>query len=280
MESRFAALPEEYEGKCVFDYEYTDSDITSVPAFKKDAEHIETYAFNNCANLSFASFPSCIGIWEYAFNGCVSLKELYAPECQFIENYAFEGCTSLEKVTLGSNLRELPVYALRGTLIKEISLNKCSIIETAAFADCAELSKVNLPNCTSVAGYVFENCIKLESINMPHCLTLGNAAFHNCTSLSLAYFPKCYTFEETTFQNCANLKTLIIGTEVDGVITLQNSRAFGGTPMEDGTNGFGSIYVKDALVEDYKAFPNWSTYSDRITGISNLPESIKSKLDN
>ena len=44
-----------------------------------------------------------------------------------------------------------------------------------------------------------------------------------------------------------------------------------------GTNAFQGasnaiIYVPDALVNDYKAATNWSTYADRIKGISELPE--------
>jgi hypothetical protein len=32
------------------------------------------------------------------------------------------------------------------------------------------------------------------------------------------------------------------------------------------------IYVPDALVNSYKSASNWSTYADRIKGLSELPE--------
>lgn len=279
MESRFAPLPSEYEGKCVFDYEYFNSDITEIPEFKRNAEQVELSAFNGCSNLISASLPNCLGIWESAFANCTSLKELYAPECQYLSYNALANCSALEKVTLSPYLRELPNEAMPNTAIKKIALPRCSLIGNGAFSNCTELSNISFPACEYIRGAAFNGCTKLQSINLPNCSTIENFAFISCAALSLAYLPKCYTFE-TAFQDCSNLKTLIIGTEVDGVITLQNSSTFYGTPMRDGTNGYGSIYVKDDLVDSYKAFPTWSVYSDRITGVSNLPNSIKSKLEN
>jgi hypothetical protein len=79
----------------------------------------------------------------------------------------------------------------------------------------------------------------LETINIPPTVTeINDFAFYSCTSLP-------YLFVEPT------------------------------NPPKIGDNTFGAtsffIYVPDASVEVYKAADVWSTYADRIKGMSEMP---------
>ena len=89
--------------------------------------------------------------------------------------------------------------------------------------------------------YAFTNCSKLTSVDLPAATSIGGNAFSNCPAL-----------------------TRVILRSTDKVATLSFTSAFSNT-----NNAI--IYVPDALVDDYKAATNWSTYADRIKGLSELP---------
>ena len=50
---------------------------------------------------------------------------------------------------------------------------------------------------------------------------------------------------------------------------LDNTNTFNSTPIASGT---GYIYVPAALVDNYKAATNWSTYANQIRAIEDYPE--------
>ena len=72
------------------------------------------------------------------------------------------------------------------------------------------------------------------------------------------------------FNSCSKLATLIVNTPL---VCPIGSGCFTNTPMLDSTylGYYGSVYVPDNLVSQYQVATNWSSISDRITGISNLP---------
>ena len=92
---------------------------------------------------------------------------------------------------------------------------------------------------------------------------IGDYAFYGCTALTTADFPVATSIGSSAFQSCSNLTTLILR-NTQKVVTLSSTTAFTGA-----TNCI--IYVPDDLVDDYKAASNWSTYADRIKGLSELP---------
>ena len=65
------------------------------------------------------------------------------------------------------------------------------------------------------------------------------------------------------FSNSPALTRVILRSTAK-VATLSFTSAFSNTDNA-------IIYVPDALVDDYKAATNWSTYADRIKGLSELP---------
>jgi hypothetical protein len=96
--------------------------------------------------------------------------------------------------------------------------------------------------------------------------TPGTNAFMQCANLSVADLPNITTITWMMFGD-TNLTTLILRSPT--MCVLGNTNAFDNTPIK---NGHGYIYVPSALVDEYKAATNWSTYAGRIRAIEDYPE--------
>ena len=95
--------------------------------------------------------------------------------------------------------------------------------------------------------------------------TLGT--FYYCTGLEKVDFNILQSINQAAFYGCSSLKTVIIRSE--NICYLDTSDAFKETPIETGT---GYIYVPSALVDNYKAATNWSTYANQIRAIEDYPD--------
>lgn len=85
------------------------------------------------------------------------------------------------------------------------------------------------------------------------------------SSLTNVSFPSASSIGSYAFCKCSNLSTInLLSTSV---CTLINSNAFFATPIQYSsyTGSYGSIFVPESLVSDYKVASGWSYYSDRIT---------------
>jgi hypothetical protein len=92
---------------------------------------------------------------------------------------------------------------------------------------------------------------------------IGVNAFYDCSSLATVDLPEATSIGDSAFSSCSSLTTVILR-NTEQVVTLSNTNAFSGA-----ANAI--IYVPDSLVDSYKAANNWSTYADRIKGLSELP---------
>jgi hypothetical protein len=102
----------------------------------------------------------------------------------------------------------------------------------------------------------------IKSVNS-QATSIGNYAFYNCSSLATVDLPEATSIGSSAFYGCSRLRTVILR-NTERVATLSSTNAFTGA-----ANAI--IYVPDSLVESYKAANNWSTYADRIKGLSELP---------
>lgn len=102
------------------------------------------------------------------------------------------------------------------------------------------------------------------------------AQFKNMASMARAIVSRAVTSLDLStvttigsyaFNGCSALATLILRS--DTVCTLTATNAFASTPIASGT---GYVYVPAALVDEYKAATNWSTYADQIRAIEDYPE--------
>lgn len=89
----------------------------------------------------------------------------------------------------------------------------------------------------------------------PYCFT-------GCNVLSEAQFTKLKRIYNHAFDLCYQLRTLILP---GNFVILNDTNVFKFTLIESGQ---GKIYVKDSLVNTYKADANWSKFSSQIYKVS------------
>lgn len=218
----------------------------------------------------------------------------------------------LDKIQAGGGSGEEEASLLDSLItgsIKEISSN-VKIIGDKAFSNRKKLLSVSFPLAETVGDNSFVDCEKLTTINLPKASTIKRAAFENCTSLKkidlssatnfgLGYtFLRCYALETVylggayriptgMFNNCYSLKNLVIR---DTKFVHSYNDLFDNCHHMKGTvdvsynpNGDrdGRIYVPSALIEEYKAATNWSTYASQFRALEDytVDGTITGELD-
>ena len=101
---------------------------------------------------------------------------------------------------------------------------------------------------------------QLTEFNDDAITEVGQYGFYKQTTIQSIYLPKCKTIGSNAFSDCTALQRIFIGVDNNTVATCQ-SGAFNNT-------GRAIIYVPDALVSNYRSASNWSSYADRIFGVS------------
>lgn len=90
---------------------------------------------------------------------------------------------------------------------------------------------------------------------------VGTRAFNNCKNLLSVIMPNVTNLAQECFRE-TGLKYLVLSNEK--MCTLDNTSVLLDTSIASGT---GHIYVPSALIEDYKAATNWSTYADQFRAL-------------
>lgn len=203
-------------------------------------------AFNTCG-LTNAVFQSAYEVGASAFANCSALSSLSFPWAVLIHEYAFSGCVSLPSI-------DLPAVAA---------------VYTGAFMNCTSLSKASLPAVKSITNSVFYNCQALTSVYAPNLHTIGSGAFRSCSSLTQLSFPAATTIYASAFYGCTSLESLyLLGSSVCRYGSTKNNMysAFISTPMVNSTylGHYGSIFVPESLVGEYKNASDWLSLSARI----------------
>ena len=187
---------------------------------------------------------------------------------------------------------------IEGTLT-EIDDDTITSIDGFVFYKCLSLTSVNFPLATSIGNSAFDGCSKLTSVNFPLVTSIGSSAFNECSSLTSVNFPLVTSISTGTISYCSSLTSvdfplvtsiggyafrgdssltsLILRTTTQ-VCSLNNKSAFWDTPMISGT---GYIYVPSALIEDYKAATNWSTYAAQFRALEDytIDGTVTGELD-
>ena len=157
--------------------------------------------------------------------------------------------------------------------ITEYSNETVENVRSYAISQCRQLTKLVIPAVKTTSLHSVSNCTALTSVEAPSLETIGAYAFYNDTALPYIDLPSVTFIGASGFAACAALTTVII--QSVAVCTLENTSAFGSTPIANGT---GYVYVPDNLVESYKAATNWVTYAAQIKGLSELPEEVTTNV--
>ena len=175
---------------------------------------------------------------------------------------SIEGYYSNDRVTsIGS-------YSFAYKSVNSVSFNSVIFIGEAAFKNCYNLSSVSFNLAEYINDSAFRYCNSLASASFPNVKDIGLQAFSSCSALEKISFPKAESINEEVFTFCQSLIALILGRS-DGLCNLAGTSAFISTPIESGT---GYIYVPTALVDQYKAATNWTTYANQIRAIEDYPD--------
>ena len=145
--------------------------------------------------------------------------------------------------------------------IAEVSLSNCQKTQNQVFSNMPLLQRISLPEALSVGQ--INNCPLLTSVYVPK-LTYCNGLFNSCPSLSIIDFPAVQSIRNGICFSCPSVTTLILG-YTGGVVSGFNSRMLSGTEIAAGN---GSIFVPEALVDEYKSAIGWSYFSSQIFPIS------------
>ena len=136
-------------------------------------------------------------------------------------------------------------------------------IEGNAFQSCSSLTTATIGNgVTSIGASAFQSCSKLASITIPDSVTsIANSVFYYCSGLTTATIGRGVTsIGSYAFSNCSRLTEIDFSTH-NSVPTLNNKNAFNNTPVNL------VIKVPSALLDEWKAATNWSTYAGKIVGV-------------
>ena len=251
-----------------------DRSITEISS--SSATSIGDYAFSHCSKLTTVDFPAATSIRSSAFQFCDVLTTVDFPAVTSIGDHAFNYCSALTTV-------DFPA----ATSIESSAFQFCSALTTvdfpaatsignSAFSHCSALTTVDFPAATSIESSAFQFCSALTTVDFPAATSIGNSAFNYCSKLTTANFPAATSIESSALRSCDVLKALLL--RGNNVCALSNTNAFNSTPIRSGT---GYIYVPSALIEQYKAATNWSTYAAQFRALEDytVDGTITGELD-
>lgn len=186
----------------------------------------------------------------------------------------------------GSGGTEDKTAAFLDGTITEYSNSELTEIREKAFYHCIKMKSVDLPNVVTLGADAFYECKWLETVNIPKLTALPYQCFYYGFSLpDVLVFPVCKSVAGYII-SYAETKTLDIlgGGQIDSyafyrasyftTLILRNTETV--TKLQSAPsavfNDYKSVtvYVPDALLEDYKAATNWTKMAEQIKGLSEL----------
>ena len=227
---------------------------------------IETYAFNQCANLTKTNIPEGITVIEpYTYSLCSSMSEITIPDSVvYICEGAFAGIRPASEIVIPSSVKSIGKKAFYANpLITSLTLNEgLEIIGENAFAnhdnflDVLEEYSLTLPSSIKEIGkgafeysgvsgeFVVPESIKAIPENMfmesPY---LTSVAMHSgLTTIGVSAFEGCYALESTPFleglvsiEDRAFYNSSLTSVTFPSTVTHLGESAFAGTCLTEVT---------------------------------------------
>lgn len=182
------------------------------------------------------------------------------------------GYDGLGQVTVnvsgGTNTESEEVASLLGNTMTVLDNSLVTSLRTRACQGATKLVTVNLPNVTSLGSYAFYQCSGLVTFKLPKLTSVSTQPWYGCTNLKHADCGNLGNIPAQTFNACSALTELILR-KTGSICTLSNVNGVNNSPIGKGT---GYVYVPAALIGDYKAATNWSTFADQFRAIEDYPD--------
>ena len=210
--------------------------------YTKSGKYIITLDAAEGCSLEFGDGNSTGSVMgTSSFNRCTIKKLEIGGDVSSIGRYAFNGCGALTDVKI---------------------LDGVKYTSDGVFKSCDSLVRVELPNSlTSIGTSAFTSCYSLQNIKLPDSLTLIDSnAFQICPFTHIEFPSSVKTIKSYAFDNCTNMKVYDF-TKHTAVPTLGGTNTFNKIPADC------EIRVPAALVDEWKAATNWSTYASQIVGV-------------
>ena len=138
----------------------------------------------------------------------IAVEELTIPDSvEEIGAFLFYGNETIKRVTLSSQITEIPDYTFYG---------------------CTALEMIECGNITSIADNAFNGCINLKNFDFTNVETVGGYAFRD-SGITQANFAKVKMIGDYAFSGCSALTTLTLN---EG-LTSVGKQAFGGTGIKE-----------------------------------------------
>lgn len=207
-----------------------------VPQEKYDAL-LMTFKQNN-NQYDFAN-DDITSLRDFAFYGDRYLRNVILQNVTQIGENAFANCKALSTIS-ADKLYNAGAKAFNASGLTQAVFPRLEVFRSQAFAWCASLVKVKCDKAKTILDDAFNGCSKLETIDM-----LGGGSISSPARNPLTYF-----------------ESLVIrSTE-----KITSTDSLGWIPST------ASIYVPDALVEQYKTATNWSQKASQIKPLSEYKE--------
>ena len=195
-------------------------------------------------------------IGDSAFKDCKNLVSAEFPKVNTIGGSAFYGCKSMTTF-IAPNV---------------------TTIDGSAFQNCNILTAIDFPLVTSIGNTAFYLCYKIGNhVCLPLLTTIGQRVFQGCQEMPSVDLPKVTSIDIYGFYENRALKAVILRSET--VCTLKNTSGFGNCWLIERGTGF--FYVPKALVEEYQAATNWSTWATQFRALEDytVDGTITGELD-
>ncbi len=216
----------------------------------------QTYSVGFPYNTNLEEFDSGDNMVATGANGDLSLQ-------------SFRNCSNLKRLIMGENYLPFSNYVFTGaTSLKEVRY-KGTLDKWAEATRNVNTNRAN-PFFYSKGGsfYLGDSTEPLTEINLTTATTITNGAFVYFTDIEKAFLGETVaTLNALCFGYCSKLEALVL--KGNTIKTLASTGALSYTPIYEGT---GYIYVPSALLEDYKAATNWTTYAEQFRAIEDYPE--------
>lgn len=205
---------------------------------------------------------------------------IYANESTWRHLYLGISANNSEHVDLYinnySSSAQLLVQSISSNAIRNINI----VVHNYLFSTHLSAGEhINIYN-TGVSNYGISARVSNNSnvldVKLSNCYATGYFCY-NCSNLEDVYNHEVHFIQASTYYNCSKLSTVII--DGSNFTTLQGANVFSSTPITNSTylGYYGSIYVRNSMVDTYKTNANWKSYSSRITSITDLPQELKDK---
>lgn len=178
-------------------------------------------------------------------------------------DYAYWG--AVRKIECGSHVSMVGggSFQYYSALESIVFSDDATQIARTAFDGCYSLRNIVFPDSvTKLDNYTLRNCASLQSVGLPSGLTeMSESVFNGCFSLTKVVVPSSVVrITYNTFTNCYGVRVYDFS-KCTAVPSLLATSAFTNIPTDC------EIRVPAALVDEWKAATNWSTYADKIVGV-------------